>query len=187
MPNPHNFKTCSNKQNILLLSGEKSYNINSTTRKICKNLPWATRQAELKVCMFLCLLSPVIITLLLLWQFFVCVHFYDEQALGPYGMTALLTSVPLTSSPREKRAEGSPQIKPVPTTTHIHTFTLYVIIFILSVGAYDGFSFFKENNNNNNRLLSYVFNNVQPCVLLSLSSVSSGGYRAKAGESSQQG
>lgn len=101
--------------------------------------------------MFLCLLSPVIITLLLLWQFSVCVHFYDEQALGPYGMTALLTSVPLTSSPRQKRAEGSPQIKPVPTTTHIHTFTLYVIIFILSVGAYDGFSFFKEKNNNNNR------------------------------------
>lgn len=39
MPNPHNFKTCSNKQNILLLSGEKSYKINSTARKICKNLP----------------------------------------------------------------------------------------------------------------------------------------------------
>lgn len=187
MPNPHNFKTCSNKQNILLLSGEISYKINSTTCKICKNLPWATRQAELKVCMFLCLLSPVIITLLLLWQFSVCVHFYDEQALGPYGMTALLTSVPLTSSPREKRAEGSPQIKPVPTTTHIHTFTLYVIIFILSVGAYDGFSFFIEKNNNNNRWLSYVFNHFQPCVLLSLRSVSLGGYRAKAGESSQQG
>lgn len=147
--------------------------MNSTTRKICKNLPWATRQAELKVCMFLCLLSPVIITLLLLWQFFVCVHFYDEQALGPYGVTALLTYVPLTSSPREKRAEGSLQIKPVPTTIHIHIYYIHVIIFILSVGAYDGFSFFKENNNNNNnRWLSYVFNNFQPCVLLSLSSVS---------------